>query len=176
MSEPHVLRVADLRQSAPTAFDLRPDAAAMASLAADLGLAGLRKLRFSGQIAAHGARDWRLEGRLGATLVQPCVVTLAPVTTRIDTPVTRLYLNDFAEPEGPEIEMPGDDETEPLGRFIDAGAVMAEALALAVPLYPRAADAQLGEAVFAEPGTEPLRDHDTRPFAGLARLREPPGK
>ena len=28
-----------------------------------------------------GARDWRLVAELGATVVQPCVVTLAPVTT-----------------------------------------------------------------------------------------------
>jgi len=30
---------------------------------------------------------------------------------------------------------------------------------------------ELGEAVFAAPGTAPLRDEDTRPFAGLAGLR-----
>ena len=45
------------------------------------------------------------------------------------------------------------------------------ALALALPLYPRAPGAELGQAVFAEPGTAPLKDEDLRPFAGLAGLK-----
>jgi len=50
---------------------------------------------------------------------------------------------------------------------IDPAAVMIEALALAMPLYPRAEGADLGEAVHAEPGVTPMRDADARPFAGL---------
>ncbi|MGB1722615.1 MAG: DUF177 domain-containing protein, partial [Paracoccaceae bacterium] len=37
---------------------------------------------------------------------------------------------------------------------------------------PRAHGADLGEAVFTEPGKAAMRDEDTRPFAGLAALRE----
>jgi uncharacterized metal-binding protein YceD (DUF177 family) len=49
---------------------------------------------------------------------------------------------------------------------------LAEALALALPLYPRAPGAELGEAAFTEPGKPVLRDEDARPFAGLAHLRD----
>lgn len=171
MTKTSSLRVADLSQNAPTAFDLAPDAAEMARIAEDLGLAGLRKLRFAGEIEAHGRRDWLLTGRLGATVVQPCVVTLDPVVTRIDTDVRRLFLAEMPEPEAAEVEMPEDDTLEPLGDRIDPGAVMREALALALPLYPRKQAADLGEAVFTEPGKRPLTDEDTRPFAGLADLR-----
>lgn len=173
MSDPQTrLRVADLPQNARTGFDLRPDADQTAALAGELGLPGLRKLRFHGTVEAEGSADWRLAARLGATVVQPCVVTLDPVTTRIEADVTRIFRADLPETEEPESEMPEDDTTEPLGRFIDLDVVMAEALALNLPLYPRSAEADLGEAVFTEPGKTPLRDEDTRPFAGLAGLRD----
>jgi len=172
MSDTDALRVADLPQTAPTLFDLAPGAEARAALAGDLGLSALRKLRFDGRITASGKRDWLLEGHLGATVVQPCVVTLEPVTTRIDTRVRRLFLARMPGTETDEAEMPDDDSVEALGAWINPASVMAEALALALPLYPRKEGAELSEAVFTEPGKVPLRDKDTRPFAGLAGLRE----
>ena len=111
--------------------------------------------------------DWRLEAELGATVVQPCVVTLAPVTTRIDRPVTRRYLAHMPAPGPGETEMPEDETAEPLPGAVDLDAVMIEALALALPDYPRAAGAELGEAVYTEPGKTPLTDEAARPFAGL---------
>ncbi|WP_424986313.1 YceD family protein [Microbulbifer sp. S227A] len=166
------LRVADLPQNTPTTFELRPDPAAQKALADELGLSGLRKLRFAGQVAAQGARDWELTGTLGATVVQPCVVTLEPVTTRIDVDVRRLYVADLPEVTGDEVEMPEDDSVERLAAVIDPGAVMAEALALALPLYPRKAGTEATNAVFAQKGIKPMSDDDARPFAGLAELRD----
>lgn len=164
-------RVAELNQNRETSFALRPDADAMKTIAAELDLLGLRKLSFNGKISAEAGSDWRLTGTLGATVVQPCGVTLDPVTTRIDVPVERLFLADYADVTAPEIEMPEDDTTEPLGQWIDPEQIMIEALVLALPLYPRSADAELGEQVFAEPGVTPMRDEDARPFAGLADLK-----
>lgn len=168
------LRVADLSARRETTFDLRPAPADLTVLATDLGLDALRKLRFAGRLIPEGARDWRLEAVLGATVVQPCVVSLAPVTTRIDEPVTRRYLADPAPilPEGDEVEMPEDDSAEPLPAVIDIHAVMAEALALALPLYPRAPGAELGQLEVAPPGAEPLTEDKVHPFAGLAMLRK----
>ncbi|WP_176249196.1 DUF177 domain-containing protein [Sulfitobacter sp. HGT1] len=166
------LRVADLPQNADTPFSLRPDADRLRQIADELGLTTLRKLSFEGKLTALGKTDWRLEGRLGATVVQPCVVTLEPVMTRIDANITRLFVKDYIEPEEPEAEMPEDDASERLGTWIDPAVVMIEALALEVPEYPRAADAELGQAVYTEPGAAPMTDEDARPFAGLAQLRE----
>jgi uncharacterized metal-binding protein YceD (DUF177 family) len=99
-------------------------------------------------------------------------VTLAPVVTRIDEPVTRRFLADWSEPEpGSDSEMPEDDTVGPLGDRIDPSEVMAEALALAIPDYPRAEGAELGTAVFTPPGAEPLTEDRIKPFAALARLR-----
>jgi uncharacterized metal-binding protein YceD (DUF177 family) len=168
---PTALRVAELPQNSATAFDLRPDAPRLKEIAAELSLLGLRKLSFCGTIYASGSADWRLDGKLGATVVQPCGVTLEPVTTRIDEPVTRLFQRDYVDVDAPEAEMPEDDTVEPLQAWIDPGTVMIEALVLHVPLYPRARGAELGEMVISEPGITPMRDEDARPFAGLAALK-----
>ena len=54
--------------------------------------------------------------------------------------------------------------------MIDLAEVAAEALALALPLYPRAPGAELGTLVAAPDGVAPLSDADLKPFAGLAAL------
>lgn len=165
------MRVADLPQNSEAPFDLRPGAAELAAIAQDLDLLGLRKLSFQGALRALGNSDWELNGTLGATVIQPCVVTLAPVTTRIDMPVRRQFIKAVEFSDDPEVEIPEDDSIEPLGAVIDPAKVMLESLALAVPLYPRKDGAHLDTAVFTEPGAAPMTDEDARPFAGLAALR-----
>jgi uncharacterized metal-binding protein YceD (DUF177 family) len=156
----------------PAAFDLVPGRDALDRLQDRLDLIGLRKVRFAGRLVPEGRRDWRLEAELGATVVQPCRVTLAPVTTRIDEPVVRRYLARWHEPEATEVEMPEDDTAEPLPETLDLFEVMAEALALALPAFPRADDAEGAPQAFTEPGKTPMTDEETRPFAGLADLRD----
>ncbi len=172
MSNQTSLRVADLPQNAPTAFDLRPDSKALEAIRDDLGLLGLRKLSFSGDVRAQGKRDWALSGKLGATVIQPCVVTLEPVTTRIDIPVTRTFMADWSDPDEEEFEIPEGDDSEPLGPEIDPSLVMIEALSLALPQYPRKDGAALDQADFTEPGKQAMTDEDAKPFAGLAGLRD----
>lgn len=166
------LRVADLPQNTATSFELRPEKDELENIKQDLGLLGLRKLSFAGQVRADGKRDWVLTGTLGATVIQPCVVTLEPVTTRIDMPVSRLYVADWSDPDEPEYEIPEGDETEPLGAEIDPEIVMIEALSLALPQYPRKDGAELGQADYTEPGKQAMTDEDAKPFAGLAELRD----
>jgi uncharacterized metal-binding protein YceD (DUF177 family) len=166
----HPFRVAELPARKATRFEIAPDKAARDRICEALGLIALEDLRLRGELRPTGRRDWALDARLTATLTQPCVVTLAPVITPIEETVSRRYLADMTEPEGEEIEMPEDDGTEPLPAIIDAGAVMIEALTLALPLYPRAEGAELSETRFAEQGITPISDDDLKPFAGLADL------
>jgi len=175
-TSPTALRVADLPQNRPAPFTLVPDAAALRAIAQELGVDALRKLRFEGEITARGKRDWRLTGKLGFTVVQPCVVTLEPVTSRIDTKVERLFLANLPTPEAAEVEMTEDDNVDELGETIDPHVVMVESVALNLPQYPRKPGAELGQHIHAEPGTAPMTDEDTRPFAGLADLMTPDKK
>lgn len=168
----HPLRVANLPNRKPTRFDLRPDAAVRAAMAAELGINALPAFRMRGELRPAGRTDFTLDAEMEATVDQPCSVTLAPVVTVLRDTVKRHYDADFVYPDAEEVEMPDDDTTEPLPEVIDLGAVAMEALALALPLYPRAPGVELGEAVFAAPGSAPLRDEDLRPFAGLAALKD----
>jgi uncharacterized metal-binding protein YceD (DUF177 family) len=168
----HPLRTGALSPRKPTRFDLRPDAAIRADIAASLDLLALPAFRFRGELRPTGRSDYQLEAELTADVVQPCSVTLAPVPAKIAETVRRAYLSNWQEPEGDEVEMPEDDTQEPIPEVIDLGAVAIEALALALPLYPRAPGVALGEAVFSPPGSEPLREADLKPFAGLAALRD----
>ena len=166
-------RVADLPQNRPTRFELRPDPTWLDGLTNELGLLGLRKVSLVGDITARGKTDWTLHARLGATVVQPCVVTLAPVTTRIDTDIVRHFMATMPElGDEEEIEMPEDENAEQLGAQIDVALVMTEALALHLPLYPRAKGAEIFKTAFTEPGIQAMTDEDARPFAGLAALRD----
>jgi uncharacterized metal-binding protein YceD (DUF177 family) len=159
-------RVAELPQNSIKKFEIRPEPAQNDAIAAELGLLGLRKFRFVGQIKASGKSDWRMTGNIGATVIQPCAITLEPVTTRIDLAVERLFVRDLEKLDEEEIEMPEDDSIEQLGGFIDPEAVMIEALVLALP-----EGAELGEAIYTQAGTAPMKDEDARPFAGLAALK-----
>jgi len=168
----HPVRLSDLSSRKPTRLTLEPDAAGRTAIAEDLSIRDLPKLRFVVELRPIGRTDWHLTGDLGATVVQDCVVTLDPVTTRIDEPVERRYLADMPEPTGEEIEMPEDDTAEALPATLDLAGVMIEALALALPPYPRRPDAEPADTIVTEPGVEPLTDERMRPFAGLAGLRD----
>lgn len=169
-----LLRVSDLPQNSPTEFDIRPDKGEMARIATELQLLGVRKMRFTGALTALGKSDWQLKANLGVTVIQPCVVTLESVTTRVEAPLERQFLKGMVEPdeEGEETEMTEDENTEALGNTLDLGLIMLETLALNLPLYPRSDGADHTQSVFTEPGKKAMTDEDVRPFAGLASLRD----
>ena len=162
------LRVAHLRAKGDTVVEVAPDADARARIATALGLLDLPECRLDGSIAPHGADAWRLDGRLTARVVQPCVVTLDPVETALSEEIRRIWSPHATAPTEEEAEMP-DDEVEPLGAFVDVGAVMVEALSLALPTHPRAPGAELTPM---PRGAEEAAEDDSqrRPFAGLADL------
>lgn len=150
-------------------FAFAPDDAARAQMARALGLLELPEFSFKGEMSPMGRADVVLLAELAGLVVQPCSITLAPVRSRVKDSVERHYRAEYTEPQGDEVEIPEDD-ADPLPEIIDVAAVALEALALALPLYPRAKGAELGEAVFAAPGVAPLKADDLKPFAGLAGL------
>ena len=167
-----LIRMSDLKHRQPTTVALEPDVAGRQAVAQDLGILAVRKLRLTGTLTPIGKRDWQLDASLGATVVQACIISLAPVTTRIEEPVTRRYIADLAQPGPGEVEMPDDDTMEPLPIDLDLGTVMIEALVLALPPYPRAPGAEIGELTVTEPGAIPLSSAEVKPFASLATLRD----
>ncbi|MEM8823471.1 MAG: DUF177 domain-containing protein [Pseudomonadota bacterium] len=167
----HPLRLADLPQRKQTIVRLVPDEGQLEALADRLDVDAFRKVRLEATLTPGPGRDWTLAGTLGATVVQPCRVTTEPVTTRIEESISRRYTPDLEEPEAEEMEMPEDDTVEVLPTMLDLGDVLEEALALAIPAFPRADGAEEIDLVSAPPGAEPLKDEAAKPFAALAALR-----
>ncbi|WP_317054502.1 YceD family protein [Roseovarius rhodophyticola] len=168
------LRVADLKPNRDIPFVGVPEPDVLARLATELGLISLRKLRFEGVVRPEGKTDWKVDAHLGATVTQPCIVTLDPVTTRIEEDASWHLMKNWQaqETEGEEIEMPQDDTRAPLSDEIDLMALMQEVLALALPPYPRSTNAQAEDTRVAPPGVAPLTDEEIKPFAGLSELKK----
>jgi uncharacterized metal-binding protein YceD (DUF177 family) len=167
---PEFARVIELRQIRdldPFAFDIAPTEAEVRALAKLLDVRAVRKLRLAGRLTPLPRGGWQLDARLGATVVQTCVVTLDPVTTRVDQPLRRAWLPAAARPGEIVVAPDEDDEIEPLGDRIDLGLVAIEALALALPAYPRKPGATLGPV----PASGEAEADAPKPFAGLAALR-----
>ena len=165
------LRLSDLKKKTP--FRLAPDAGERKAIADRLGILGVKKLTFEGHLTPTGKQDWSLSAKLGATVVQPCVVTLEPVTTRLDETVERKYLAVLPDlPEASEIEMPEDDSIEALPDSLELADIMEEALALSLPDWPRAPGVDHVDIAVTEPGQTPLSDDDVKPFAALKSLQE----
>ncbi len=167
-----LIRFKELRSDERNDFSFSPNAEERQKIADFLNLLGLKKATLSGSINPIGKTDWELKAKIGATVSQPCVITLEPVTTRIDETVRRLYLKDLPVPEGDEVEMPENDEEEQLPSTLDLEDLFVEALSLSLPTFPRKESAELDETQFTRPGLKAMTDEDTRPFAGLSALRE----
>jgi len=172
MTQHSTVVFATLPTRKPTQFFWEPTARERAEMARVMGLLDLRKVRAEIILSPEGKRDWRLKSRWGASVVQPCVVTLAPVTTRLEQTETRLFTENLPEIKLSEAEAPEDDTLEPLDETLDLVAVLGEMIALALPPYPRAPGAELEATVFGPPDVAPMTDEDAKPFAGLAAFRD----
>ena len=131
-------------------FDFRPTPEIIQKLVTELELLGLSKVRFHGQLRAVGRKGWELTAHFGARVIQPCVVSLDPVSTRIDVTVERKFvpLSDLTfdnNGKDEEIEMDQDDSIEPLEAGVDFLTILTESLALELPAYPRSEGAVLKE-------------------------------
>jgi uncharacterized metal-binding protein YceD (DUF177 family) len=169
---PTSFRTGGISPRKPTRFSYRPGAEERSVLAAELGLLALHGLDLTGEITPSGRDELVLTAKLTAKADQACVVTLAPVRSEISDLVRRRYVAGLEDPAGDEAEMPEDDTVEPMPETISLIEIAAEALALALPLYPRAKGAELGETFHAARGVDPLKDSDLKPFSGLAGLAD----
>ncbi len=131
--------------------------------------------------AAQGAIDVIVRGRITGEVVQRCVVTLAPLTERLDIAFDRRYsarLSDEwggygAETEEIFLDLESEPVVDPLpAGGLDLGAVIAEELALHIEDYPKSPALTPPEltasAVVPTAMAEGQGDSPARPFSGLA--------
>jgi uncharacterized metal-binding protein YceD (DUF177 family) len=169
----HIIRLSDIPKSKSMPFEINFSDRELVAIADILSSIAVKKMRIMGKISPSNAKDWVLTATVGATVTQACVVTLDPVQTRIDSPVIRTFVADYPSFADETVtKMTIDETTEPLIDEIDLTTIAIEAVALALPDYPRSQDAELETSIFSAPGITPMRDDDTKPFASLASLKD----
>jgi uncharacterized metal-binding protein YceD (DUF177 family) len=168
-----IIRLSDTKSRGTVGFKLVLTKEELEKLIAELSLLGLKRVQLEGTLKPNGRRDWHLSAQLGATVIQPCVVTLEPVTTRISASVERIYADDLPDlSHVEEVEMPEDDRVESIPEILDLRDLLAEALSLELPAYPRSPNADTVEMSVAPLGAEPITDEVIKPFAGLKSLMD----
>lgn len=147
------------------------DEAQRTALAAAHGLRAVARFVATLLVESWKKGGVRVTGRVEASVVQDCVLTLEPVAGAIDEAVSALFL-----PEGSRLAAPaegeivldaeGDDAPEPFsGDTVDVGQLAEEFFALGIDPYPRREDAVLDHGAGTDENRGPLHDQ-------LARLRK----
>ena len=166
-----LITIASLSLKKPNPFLFVPRRGAAAAMAEDIGAIGIKKLRFEGNIVSTGTSSWLLSGQLGATVIQECVVTLAPKKTRLDVAVVR----DFSTEEGGEptrtYQPVPELDIETVAGAINLAAVSREVLLLELPTYPKVEGAESNLLNFSDDSGLDSHGDGRRPFASLSELR-----
>ncbi|WP_028746176.1 YceD family protein [Rhizobium mesoamericanum] len=130
----------------PVEVRLEADKRELAALAESWSVLSVDSLSAELQIGRWKRDGIRIKGRVRATIVQSCVVTLDPVTSAIDESFEQIFVpensklarrpaNDAGEmvldPDGPDLPESFTGDT------IDVGEVVTEFAALAIDPYPR---------------------------------------
>ena len=158
--------VADIPETGRHA-DIVADDGARAAIAKLAGIVALPRLEARFDLSRQGIDGVRLLGRVTATVVQNCVVTLEPIENDIDEAVDLAFTAQSASAAGTAGVMTADAEDPPEALHdgtIDLGAVAIEFLLLGIDPYPRKRGA-----VFDAP---PAGDPSSHPFAALAALNK----
>lgn len=159
-----------------TVEQIEAGAAERSALAARFDLLAMDRLAATLRLVrAKGGDLVRVTGQFQAEVTQSCVVSLAPVSSRLEESFALLYsARGEAAPAGDEIFVDPDldDPPEPVPPGgIDLGEAVAEQVALALDPYPRAAGIELDRDRWdGGPGD---RQDKPNPFAVLASLKKP---
>jgi uncharacterized metal-binding protein YceD (DUF177 family) len=142
-------------------------------LAAALELLSLERLEVRYRIVRRAGGRFHLTGRLHASVVQECGITLEPVPAEIDEELDLEFWpgESRPEPEPGEHEALALDEIEPIeNERLAVGRVVFETLASTLDPYPRAQGAEFR---WQDNTTE--RTSTSNPFAALARWKQKTG-
>jgi uncharacterized metal-binding protein YceD (DUF177 family) len=148
-------------------LDLVADEGAREAIAKVAGLAALPRLEAGFDLTPQGADGLHVVGRVAATVVQNCVVTLEPIESHIDEAVDLIFLPDLtpaADPAGLQAHEADEPPEAMRDGVVDLGAVAIEFLLLGIDPYPRKPGA-----MFDAP---PAGDPSSHPFAALAALKK----
>lgn len=147
------------------------DAAEREALAETFGLSEMVSLTANLLVKPWRGDGLSVAGPVTAVVVQPCVVTLVPVTQTIEEEIALRFQPQSRLRTGTgdiEVDPTGEDPPDVFdGESIDLGAIAAEHIALGIDPYPRAPGAE-----FASNGDDSdADDEEPSPFAVLEQLK-----
>ncbi|WEK44628.1 MAG: DUF177 domain-containing protein [Candidatus Sphingomonas colombiensis] len=161
----------DMIGGEPRIVKIAADADERRRLAGRFGLIAIDELAATFTIH-HDATGIRADGRVTATVTQPCAVTGDPLPATVDEKVALRFVaaGDAAEEE---VELGEDalDTIEIEGGAIDLGEAAAETMMLALDPFPRGPRAA---EMLREAGV--VGEDQTGPFSALASLKDKLGK
>ncbi|NNM72167.1 YceD family protein [Enterovirga aerilata] len=156
-----------------TEVEVETTAEERGALARDLGLPAIEALSARFHVRGTPARV-HVRGRVSATIVQSCVVTLEDFASELAEEVEVTFRAPAADGKrfdpAEEVEADLDAPDDLVGDRIDLGAITAEFLALGLDPYPRKPGVE-----FAADPEEGAEGAGGSPFAALARLRQERG-
>jgi uncharacterized metal-binding protein YceD (DUF177 family) len=159
-------------------FALAATADECAHLAERFGVDAVRRLEATVSVRPMKGGSVVVEGEAEAALTQQCVVTLAPVETRVTATFSLVYAEETGEDETAtviDIDPDAPDLPDPIvDGMVDVGEAVAEQIALGIDPFPRAEGAEFHAPDADEAGG---READRPgggpggPFADLAALK-----
>ncbi len=170
----HPVRIDAVLRTSGRPVTLDADAAARAALTKRLGLLDLEKLDARLTLKPSGSRKVKVTGTVSARVVQPCVVSLEPVTTEIEAEIAlRLVPEEEVTADAGLLE--DEDDVQPYdGDTVDLGEIVTQTLSLHLPDFPRAPSAQWADRIEDDgDGRDRTAEDGARenPFAKLAVLK-----
>jgi uncharacterized metal-binding protein YceD (DUF177 family) len=148
------------RQRGPIHIEATPDE--RKAIAEEFKLLALDSLVAEFEIAPAMGEAFELTGRVRSSLVQSCVVSLAPVPQTLD----EAMVLDLVPAGSPAAETEETDDRDPPAVYedgsVDLGSIALEYFALGLDPYPRAPGAVLP--------AEANADQPSGPFAALGKL------
>jgi uncharacterized metal-binding protein YceD (DUF177 family) len=161
-----------------TSGSLEVTAQDCAAIAKALDLLSLDSMRMDFKLHQSGRGRFKLKAHLVADVTQSCVLTLETIESKVDEQFTIEFWppEDVAQLEleageaGMDVPLDG---PEPIveGR-IDVGQMAYEHFAAALDPYPRKPDVSFD---WKDPKADPDSEDGNKPFAELARLKDPNG-
>ena len=128
-------------------------------------------LSFESTLSQNRNENYRFLASVSAIIVQNCIITLAPVKTKLNFTVERHYCvrNSVLNSK---ITIPNilKEEVEYLEKTLDVNEVIFEALSLEIPDYPRRKNAQFKGISVTQNGLKPLEEPEDNPFSALKDL------
>lgn len=168
-----VVRIGEVPAGGVHVRRTRLDEADRKAFAARIGVDDITAFDLDIHVRPYRGDGLAAEGRVAATVVQTCVVTLEPMENHIDEEVDISFrpeaklkpelVHDEEDGLAIDASMAADDPL--IGGAIDTAEIAAEFLALGVDPYPRKPDA-----VFQPPEGQ----EEAAPFAALAKLKREP--